>query len=1051
MSIGRNRRANARLALDRRTFLECVLALGVAAGCSSSSKSSPGSAGAAGEAGASAGSDSVPFGIWEELRAAVRQSPDHLGQVANGLVQGKDPKAIFEFVRDQILTCPPLTNGTITTGMRWGAAATLRGGMGTPREKAELLASLYTQAGLSASVVSGPVSSDAGTAATIYAQQSSRSFAPGVDDATLAEWLKDMGGTAPSSAIDADDSERTALLTPLVPASASASLAGVPPTPASLQVGELPLVAVQVDGQMTYANPSVPGAVFGSSYVLTDPPSAAPAVVAPLPVTVELFASSTTSPTTRTSVAKTTFSADAVVGRQVVLQFVPAVSDLDQLASLRIGDLHVFRPVFSLRDPNADDMAFAENVVVGSTLTLRGDIIETLPDGTVQLNGQPVVGMGASTDMGQVANVATLAVASVNASAFPNISVQVSAQDAKGSAVTGLPAAAFQVAELGVPVGFVETGSPMQPISVALIVDVDGPLGNGDDALELARQVTTQVVAAGGSIIVIYAGVASAPLTAIADVLAALKDNDDDDCWPDIAAAAGTGAVATVFVRDYVGFATGDSASYQNVAYAGPPVLAVGVLDDGGVFNDVPEVAAIVAATGGQALPKAGITDTLAALTQVLSARSTAGNYTLAYTAPATGPAARAVTVATADSKLSGMGMYTVPTTASAGVPPGLCGLFLAVTVGSDTVTRVLAGYSSSAPPSTGNSVSQADLDAVQGAMFGGTSLSFEGAAPTLSTWLDDLLTTKLSMKPLWDAVAAEDVDAIRAARGVTRFYIPPALAVLQCPLAQAEDTLTYPSGLRVVAYSEHIQVGKARVRSLDVLSFPGYLTFASDAATSFSLTLARSARPAVVEGHALADSAVTASSLLAGQTLQFVDATHVFVGEIASIPDAEQQAAVDLLNGYQDFYKFIPAQGSLTAFWAVHSSTGTLLGVLPDGSGGSSSPSACGDLGAADNALDALGLMGDLGIYGVLGKVVAAVFAATAIILEGASDPNFTYDPNQLAKDIAASVTCDIGSDVNASHLAGDAGSAANTVLGIVGGPPLAGCPSSPLAALGC
>ncbi len=681
-------RVTAVHSLDRRAFLECLLALGLAAGCSSSSKGSPSSAGAGGEAGASAaGSDSVPFGIWEQLRAAVRQSPDHLGQAASRLVQGKDPKAIFEFVRDQILTCPPVSNGTTTTGMRWGAAACLRGGMGTPREKAELLASLYTQAGLTASVVSGPVSSDAAGSATVYTQQVTRSFAPSVDDATLAGWLKDMGGsTTTASVIDADGSEQQALvasITPLLPTGISAGLNGVPPTPTSIVVAELPLVAVQVAGQMTYANPSLPGATFGMSYLLSEPPGAADAAVGPLPVTVELFASSTASPTIRTSVAKATFSADQVVGCQVVLQFVPAVSDLDQLASLKIGDLQVFRPAFSLRGPALDDATFASNVVVGSTLTLRGDIIDTLPDGTVQLNGQPVVGTGAATDMGQVANVATLAVASVNASAFPNISVQVSALDAKGAVVTGLPAAAFQVAELATPVGFVETGSPMQPISVALIVDVDGPLGNGDDALELAKEVTMQVVAEGGTIVVVYAGVASAPLTAVADVLAALKDNDDDDCWPDVAAAAGTGAVATVFVSDYTGFATGDSASYQNVAYGGPPVLAVGVKDDGGVFTAAPEVTALVAATGGQALPLAGITDTLAALTQVLAARSTAGNYTLNYTAPPTGPSERTVTVQTAGGKLSDMGSYTVPASATAGVPPGLCGLFLAVTVGS--------------------------------------------------------------------------------------------------------------------------------------------------------------------------------------------------------------------------------------------------------------------------------------------------------------------------------------------------------------------------------
>lgn len=139
-----------------------------------------------------------------------------------------------------------------------------------------------------------------------------------------------------------------------------------------------------------------------------------------------------------------------------------------------------------------------------------------------------------------------------------------------------------------------------------------------------------------------------------------------------------------------------------------------------------------------------------------------------------------------------------------------------------------------------------------------------------------------------------------------------------------------------------------------------------------------------------------------------------------------------------------------MTAFWAVHSSTGTLLGVLPDGSGGGSEPSACGDLGLASDALDALGLVGDLGVYGVLGKVVAEVFAATAIILEGASDPNFTYDPDQLAKDIGNSVACDMAVDAGLGKLGGDAASSLNTAAGIAGASSVM-CPGGPLQSLGC
>ncbi len=1048
-----------RAGLSRRDFLELSALLGGAAllGCSSShgATASPPADGGTTDAGATS---EVPFGIWQQLQTAVRASPDHLAQVAAALVQKKDPTALFEFVRDQIQTCPPPTHAGMTTSMRWGPTATLRGGVGTPREKAELLAGLYQQAGLTASVVVGSSSSATDVTQAVFAPLAPRTFAPAIDDVTLAQLTQQMMQTSTARAlapIDADDSERQALLAvvkPLLPASASAALNGTPPVSSSLGVGTMPLVAVTVNGAVSYANPLLPNAVFGMSYV--DSPAAAP-VADPLPpVVVELLVSSTATPSVRMSVAKATYTADQVVGKQVSVGFVPSVASEDALAALQISDLNTFRAVIALRGPTLDDDTFVKNLVVGADVTLRGDVVTTAADGTVSLNGQPVVGQGASTDPANVAKVAKLAVTNVNAAAFPTIRVQVTATDAAGAIVTGLPAAAFGVKEQGVPVGFVETDSPMAKPLVALIVDVDGPLGNGDDPLALAKQITAQVVAAGGSVVVIYGGSASAPLTDPTAVVAALKDADDDDCWPDVAAAAATNAALVVFVSDFTGFAGVDPATYQTTAYAGPPVLAVGVPTDAGNLDVPAEVPALVAATGGMSLPGAGITDTLAAISAALTARSTLGAYTLTYTAPVAGPAMRTVTVATSDGKSTAMGTYTAPAISAAAIAQGLAGIHLAVTVGTSTVTRTLAGYAGTEPPSATEAITPANLEEVRGAVFGGTILSFEGAAPTLSAQLDDLLTSKLAARPLWDAVKSGDVTAIRAARGVTRYYVPPELALLQAPIPGDTTSLTYQSALRVVACTEHVQLGMGRVRKLDVLSFDGWLTFAADAPTSFALTLQRSARAAVVEAHALGGTAVTAASLLAGVKLQFFDAVNVFAGELATIPAAEQQTAADTLNEYKNDYKLIPAQGSLTAFWAVNASTGTLVGVLADGSGGASSPSACGDLSNASDALDALGLLGDLGPYSALGKAVAAVFAATAIILEGASDPNFTYDPDQLQKDIAGSLACNLASDAVTGAL-GDASAVANglnkanTISGLTGGGSLS-CPGG-LGALGC
>ena len=47
------------------------------------------------------------FAAWRQIQGALRKSPDHLPARADALVASKDPKALFDFVRDEIATYPP--------------------------------------------------------------------------------------------------------------------------------------------------------------------------------------------------------------------------------------------------------------------------------------------------------------------------------------------------------------------------------------------------------------------------------------------------------------------------------------------------------------------------------------------------------------------------------------------------------------------------------------------------------------------------------------------------------------------------------------------------------------------------------------------------------------------------------------------------------------------------------------------------------------------------------------------------------------------------------
>src|SRR5581483_7655802 len=87
------------------------------------------------------------------LRDGLRASPDHLAFRAQAVAATKDSAKIVAFVRDSLGVVPPWTTSDDLGAIRWGGAAALRGGQGTLRERADILAGLLTRAGLKATVM----------------------------------------------------------------------------------------------------------------------------------------------------------------------------------------------------------------------------------------------------------------------------------------------------------------------------------------------------------------------------------------------------------------------------------------------------------------------------------------------------------------------------------------------------------------------------------------------------------------------------------------------------------------------------------------------------------------------------------------------------------------------------------------------------------------------------------------------------------------------------------------------------------------------------------
>jgi len=1026
----------------------------------------PGDAGAGMEAATDAMvGDAVPFGVWSQLQTAVQGSPDHLPAAAARAVATKDPKAIFEFVRDNIVAYPADNVAAVPTQMRWGTRGALRGGAGTPREKVELLAQLYKQAGFQAQVMSAYVLDDSSgkLASQVYLQQVTRTFAPTADEATLSGWLTQMkaGASVPDiTPIDPNETQRAAIVkavTAALPSGLETNMNGNSFALGDSELGqldEIPFVSVMVNGTATNANVLFPSANFGDPLLPSggfspspaDPPDAAPTVTVALSMVTAL------NPLTQIPLVSATFPADELAGRQLLAQFLPAVSSLAALQTVTVDGILAFRPLLMLAGLDVDPSSDPSFVNLGPTITLHGDVVSTAANGAITVNGQQLY-TPSQIVAGASAKVASVSLA-VRAGAYPSVSLSVQALDSGGKPVLGLPASAFSVTEEGAAVAFLETGVPTQSMRVMVIIDVDGPLSNGDDPVALAQQLTSAVVAAypNAAIQLPFSDTVYTDPNAVAAALAASGDDADAD-WSELGDAASRNPALIVMVADFAvtDFATTDSATFLAEIAAGPPVIAVPT-EAAGDPSISPNIATVVSLTKGQLLPNAGITATIAAVLAYLKTYTASGAYTLDYSAPTTGPSTRTVGVKV--NGASATGTYTVPTGSAALPAPAIAGLYMTVTLGDNTVTRVLGGYGGDVQLSPGEAIDPSLLDEVRDTLFGVTMLSFEGSAPPFSVQVDDLLSMKLGMKPLYDAVAANDMTAITAALPRLSTFVPSELLTMKAPLSPSTGTgsVTYELGLRIVASSQRprftLKLNETRV---DIIPVAGWGSLGVDPKASFLDALTRTAGLAVVEAALFKTSTASA---LAGVALTVIDPSgSVSPGQLPQYDATTQQTAARVLGEYPTCYCVVPAAPPFAGFWAVDGQSGALVGVLPDGTGGGSGSSACMTIAGSDAAFNAVGLLG--GLAGVswaapfyaVGQITAEIFLITAAIFDGAN----VMDP---IGNVGSAAVC-AGLSAGAGLAAGAIGPGANALNNYVNTAGLAGagpeaCPSGG-AAIGC
>ena len=378
------------------------------------------------------------------FREAVRRSPDHLAAVAHGLVVKKDVEGLHLFVRDQIRTLPDDDDGFSgpVKAMRWGARATLRYGAGTPREKAELLArSSIARRGSRPSVVVGRVALPDSDPLVLLRGPARAAFAPSLRARRGGRARRRAGWGGPFAAGDAARPGRSGRRRSR--RTARRRRRGCPTARRRSQVAQVDRAAAGArdDARRRSACQSQPPRgraqppaahrqAVGRSCAFAD------AIRAHRhPHVPRLGACGAGRARSAPSGAADELGG-APGGRRVRAAGPGGAAALDARRRRASGraDAGAARCRRARRRPSPVQTR------TGRAVTLGGDVIDVGSDGAVRIDDEPVA--DAEGDAAIVARVASLEVTARSVT-FPSVSLAVTARDAAGAVVDGLPASAF--------------------------------------------------------------------------------------------------------------------------------------------------------------------------------------------------------------------------------------------------------------------------------------------------------------------------------------------------------------------------------------------------------------------------------------------------------------------------------------------------------------------------------------------------------------------------------------------------------------------------------
>ncbi|MDC6384652.1 hypothetical protein D2V93_02115 [Flagellimonas taeanensis] len=864
----------------------------------------------------------VPFDVWNEMITALEQSPDHLPGRRKALVAAKDPKAMIQFVRDGLQMIPEIGQFLHQANRLsiYGTDAALRCGLATPREKAEILKEMLSEAGFEAKVVLEETEITEEEVKNIVFRENHAVFAPPISKKQLKKWKRLLGANDSNGSVDQLldlDEKCTHLADGLISNLNEKHYSAIKPNSFRFHKSEVPSVVYVLNGKEHYAHVFDPNVTVGQLHpsnkgnTFKDAPKISE--VREEDIKISLTYRTAIDYWEEKELLSGTWKLSELIGSTMQILFMKNM-DFAQQATKSISDISTFTPCFAYQKFDQDLSYMEERSLVGEPITLEGK--EILKNVVVKENN------GAFGDVSQVKTFEIKA----TPMAFPKVKLELYPKDGSGTIVEGLSAANFKITDNGKAVtGWLEQNVFSPKIMLLYDTSLSMPQEyRGDGAKEFAASLEEMVkemypnasVRSKATTSNVYTSLLKAKQSS-ADLILYATDGHNDDQF---------------------------QTEYKDVYETGPPAILLNVFNVDTFYKHLRENFEF------KEIPADDQLKTKEEIRNIISQMSFPP-YVLTYHSFEEENEHR-INVSIKEKELSDEATIVFPKPNDLYLGERIIGLYVEISWRSNRIKRTLAGWDNYLDRDR-LTPSRKYIEDVHEMMLGGAMLAFEREAPTLSVRLTEYLCSLVSNKEWFMAQQMNDTKkAVEALEKGTLGY-PPLLLTMMQPLNHhvTEKSVTYPTQFRSCLLRMKPGYYKDSTKILfDYLPTAKYASMSRSGTKRENLyeTVKKTAQFAFLEEMEFDDSAVRQ---LQGHDL-------VSLHNIRNEPEYGYNILKNKHKVFQNRIfrenqlSFFDKEMNVPSYFEVDRNSGELRGILPDGSGGGSSSTA-EQLKALKNVID--------------------------------------------------------------------------------------------------